>query len=223
LFSLLHLFPQANPRMVMMGALSMGGITLACAFSAGFAMLLLLPVLVIRIVHEDVLMGTTAFWLTRPVSREKLLGAKALLISVLLVPPVLLGGMMNATFSAGHFWAAELAWVAAFAAFASITSGARDFMIYAVAFVVGKSFFASLLGKLWSYLHVGKPFVSARALHLNAPDFYHLCYFAGFTGVFIHQYLTLRTRKSLAILIGVLVAVSLLEMMGGAPSEVTNP
>lgn len=229
LFPLLNHFPHANAGTIMVGVLTVGGIAMASAFSVGFGMLLLLPLLVIRIVHEDVLMGTTAFWLTRPLPREKLLGAKALLISALLVPLVLLAGIMNASLGAGHFWIAELAWIAAFAVVASITSGARDFMIYAVALLFGKGVFAGILEKLWSYFHGGNiPFddggilqlsILARELHLSASDFYHLAYFGGFTAVFIHQYLTLKTKRSVAILIAVVVVVSLLQMLGGVSAN----
>jgi hypothetical protein len=229
LFPLLNHFPHANAGTVMVGVLTVGGIAMASAFSVGFGMLLLLPLLVIRIVHEDVLMGTTAFWLTRPLPREKLLGAKALLISALLVPLILLAGIMNASLGAGHFWIAELAWIAAFAAIASITSGARDFMIYAVALLFGKGVFAGILEKLWSYLHGGNISLVyggirqlptfAREFHLTASDFYHLAYFGGFTAVFIHQYLTIKTKNSVAILIAVIVVVSLLQMLGGMPAN----
>jgi len=213
----------------MVGVLTVGGIVMASAFIVGFGMLLLLPLLVTRIVHEDVLMGTTAFWLTRPHPRERLLGAKALLISALLVPLLLLAGITNTSLGSGHFWIAELAWIAAFAAVASVTTGARDLMIYAVALLFGKAVFAGTLEKLWSYFHGGNiPFVDggilqlsifARELHLSASDFYHLAYFCGFTAVFIHQYLTLKTKRSVAILIAVVVVVSLLQMLGGMPAN----
>jgi hypothetical protein len=61
--------------------------------------------------------------------------------------------------------------------------------------------------------------VVAQVLHLNAPDFFHLCYFAGFSVVFIHQYLTLQTRRSLAILIAIIVVASLLHVLVGPLTE----
>ena len=213
----------------MAGMLAGGGIALACMLIFGFGMLFLVPVLAIRIVHEDTLMGTTAFWLTRPVPREKLLAAKAILISALTVPLTLLAGVMNFHSGADLFWTAELAWMAAFAAVASITSGARDFMTYAVALFFGKSIFAGILEKLWNYFHGGNVAffngamqqlsIVARELYLNASDFYHLCYFAGFSLVFVHQYLTLKTRRSLAILIVIIAVVILLQMPTGLPPK----
>ena len=213
----------------MVYVLSIGGIAMACTVIFAVGMFVLLPLLVIRIVHEDVLMGTTAFWLTRPLPRGRLLGAKLMLILGLLIPPLTFSLTTKVSAGSGDFWIAELAWIAAFAAVASITSGARDFMIYAVALLFGKGVFAGILEKLWSYLHGGNiPFVDsgilqlsilARELHLSASDFYHLAYFGGFTAVFIHQYLTLKTKKSVAILITVIVAVSLLQMLGGVSAN----
>jgi hypothetical protein len=220
--------PDISNAKVMMGILSLGGLALACVLAAGFGLFLLVPVLVIRIVHEDVLMGTTAFWLTRPIPRKKLLAAKALLIAVLPLPLVLLGGT-DARFGTSHFWTAEFAWVAAFAAISSITSGVREFLTYGLALLFGKAVFAGILDKVWSRFHGSSsvfsngaphPFsVVAQVLHLNAPDFFHLCYFAGFSVVFIHQYLTLQTRRSLAILIAIIVVASLLHVLVGPLTE----
>jgi len=170
------------------------------------------------------LMGTTAFWLTRPVPRAKLLAAKALLIVVLTLPLALLGGT-GAHFNTGLFWAAELAWIAAFAAISSITSGLREFLAWGLALFFGKAVFAGILGNLWGQLHGDSPILSvgvadqlsvaAQAFHLNATDFFHLCYFAGFSAVLVHQYLTLQTRRSRAVLITMIVMVCLLEMAFG--------
>ena len=98
-------------------------------------------------------------------------------------------------------------------------------MIYAVALLFAKGIFASALASLWGRFHGGgiatadagfqPPSILTRALHLGVPDFYHLCYFAGFAAVFIHQYMTLRTKRSLALMIGVIVVISLLQVLGG--------
>jgi hypothetical protein len=223
-------FPNTNPGTVMVYVLSIGGMAMACALIVALGMFILLPLLVVRIVHEDVLMGTTAFWLTRPLARENLLGAKTLLIAGLLIPVLLLAGVGKVSFGSGHFSETYLALIAAFAAVASITSGARDFMIYAVALLFAKGIFASSLASLWGRFHGSgiamadagfqPPSIFARALHLGAPDFYHLCYFAGFAAVFIHQYMTLRTKRSLALMIGVIVVISLLQVLGGTYAPV---
>jgi len=177
--------------------------------------------LVVRIVHEDTLLGTTAFWLTRPMPREKLLAAKALFIAILPLPLILLG----IKFGTGHFWANEFAWIAAFAAIAAITSGLRDFLSYGLALLFGKAIFGGILEKLWAYFHGGSSIltdaeaqrldIAGKTLHLNAPDLFHLCYLAGFLVVLIHQYLTLKTRRSLALIVTLVVAVSLIHMLAG--------
>lgn len=213
--------PDMSSGKDMLGMLSMGGLALACALAAGFGQLLLVPVLVIRIVHEDVLMGTTAFWLTRPIPRKQLLAAKALLIAVLPLPLLLLGGNSvhfgagEARLGAGHIWTAELAEIAAFAAVSAITSGVREFLTYGLALLFGKGVLSAILENLWMHFHGAGSVFSGAALHLNAPDWSHLCYFAGLSAVFIHQYLTLQTRRSLAMFIAVIVSVSLLQLLFG--------
>jgi hypothetical protein len=191
-------------------------------FAVMFGMFLLLPILVIRIVREDTLMGTTAFWLTRPIPREKLLLAKALFIAVLVLPLLVSVGN-GARIGESQFWPAETAWIAALAALAAITPGVQALLGYGMALLFGKIIFSGIINAIWKHYHgastifpdgVVHVFSSAGEMfHLNASDLCHLCYFAGFSAVFIHQYLTLRTRKSLAIYIATLITVGVLQML----------
>lgn len=58
----------------------------------------LLVTIAVQVVHADRLVGTTAFWLTRPLSRRAWLGAKLLTVSVcLVVVPFLLDAVVLAT------------------------------------------------------------------------------------------------------------------------------
>jgi hypothetical protein len=59
---------------------------------------------------------------------------------------------------------------------------------------------------------------AGQMFHLHSSDFFHLRYFAGFSAVFIHQYLTLRTRKSLALFIATLMTVGVLQMLVAQPA-----
>lgn len=215
---------ELSDAQTVMGILSFVAIFTACMFAAAFGLFLLLPILVIRIVHEDTLMGTTAFWLTRPVPRQKLLLAKALFIAVLLLP--LLVGLGNgARVGEDKFWPAEAGWIAAVAALASITPGVQGLLGYGVALLFGKIIFSGIINQLWRHYHgedsgfsdgmIRQISSAGQMFHLNAGDFFHLCYLVGFSAVFIHQYLTLRTRRSLAIFMATLVAVGLLQMFAG--------
>jgi hypothetical protein len=226
-------FANLSDMQKITGVLSFVAIFTLCMLAAGFGMFLLLPVLVIRIVHEDTLIGTTAFWLTRPVPRQKLLLAKALFIAVLLLPLVL-AGENSAHGGEGHFWPGETAWIAALAALAAITPGVQGLLGYGLALLFGKIIFSGIIDRLWNHYHGTDSVFSDGVLHffsstghlfhLNAADFIHLCYLAGFAAVFIHQYLTLRTRKSLAIFVTTLVAVALLQMLAPPqPDTSTGP
>lgn len=54
-----------------------------------FAKAVLLVVLVAHLIQSESLVGTTAFWLTRPLERWKLLLAKSLFVGLIIVMPVL--------------------------------------------------------------------------------------------------------------------------------------
>jgi hypothetical protein len=193
---------------------------MACLMVAAFGMFLLVPILVIRVVHEDILMGTTAFWLTRPVPRPQLLFAKVLYISILLLPLVLFGHA--ARVGDDHFWLAEMAWIAAVAALASMTPGVQAFLGRGLALLFGKIVFSAIIDRLWNNYHrpdstfLDGPMQWFSSVGLTTGDVVHVFYLAGFSAVLVHQYLTLRKGRSLAIFIATLVIVALLQMM-------TNP
>ena len=213
------------------GAVSMVAIFITCVMAALFGMFLLMPILVTQVVHEDPLMGTTAFWRTRPIPRSKLLLAKALFIGVLLLP--LMAAMARGgKIGDDQFWPAMAAWIAAVAALASITPSTGAWFGYGLAFFFGKQIYSGIINQIWSHYHGPSPFFTDETLrplatlgsflHFNASDFYHLCYLVGFAVVFIHQYLTLRTKRSVALFIAVLAAVGVLQMLAGPSPDNSN-
>jgi ABC-type transport system involved in multi-copper enzyme maturation permease subunit len=156
-----------NQRATLGILLSLGGLSMVGIGALAIGMFLLVPILVVLIVQEDLLMGTTAFWLTRPIPREKLLAAKAILIAVLPIPLLFIWSRFQGNSSAYSYGESH--------PFSAIT----------------------------------------ETLHINPTDLFHLCYFVGFSAVFVHQYLTLRTKISLAILIATIAVVSVLEVLLG--------
>jgi hypothetical protein len=148
--------------------------------------------------------------------------AKTLIIAVLLLP-VIFGMQINMGEGGGQFWLAEIAWISAVAALASITPGVQAFLGYGAALLFGKVIASGIINQLWSrYFNADSAFSqwmsehlssAGQMLHLTTGDFFHLSYLFGFSAVFIHQYLTLRTRKSLWIFIATLVVVALLQML----------
>jgi len=70
---------------------SEGSQALAIAHSLLYALQQLLQIVIVcQVVHADGLAGTTAFWLTRPISRKELLLSKSLFVLLILVLPALL-------------------------------------------------------------------------------------------------------------------------------------
>ncbi|HSI13528.1 MAG TPA: hypothetical protein VK961_15900 [Chthoniobacter sp.] len=209
---------------VLVGVVSYIAILMACITAAGFGMVLLLPIIVTRVVHDDPLMGTTAFWQTRPIPRPQLMLAKALFIGVLITP--LMVAMSNGgKIGDDKFWPAIAGFIAAVAAVAAVTPGTTAWFGYAAALLFGKLIFSGIIDALWSHYHGPGALFSDDALHplietgqflhLNGADFLHLCYFVGFSLVFVHQYLTLRTRRSLLLFILTLGTVGVLQMISG--------
>jgi hypothetical protein len=206
------------------GIMSYVAIFMACTTAAGFGMFLLMPILITRVVHDDPLMGTTSFWQTRPIPRPQLMLAKALFIGVLLIP-LLAVSVQSGSGGNAQFWPGILALIAALAAIAAITPSTGAWFGYSAAFLFGKLVFSAIINALWNHYHGPTPLFSAetlhplaetgKLLHLDGSDFFSLCYLVGFVGVFIHQYLTLRTRRSLLLFIAVLLAVALAQMFSG--------
>jgi hypothetical protein len=107
-----------------------------------------LALLVARLVHDEALVGWSAFWLTRPYSRHALLTAKLLLIAIVLVV-VPLGADMAAMsiFQAGayqqlvaapSFLTSHLSWALAFCAVAVLTPSLATFALAVIgAFATG--------------------------------------------------------------------------------------
>lgn len=212
---------------MVVGLMSYVAIFMACITAAGFGMVLLLPILITRVVHDDPLMGTTAFWQTRPIPRPHLMLAKALFIGVL-ITPLLVAMSANGKVGQDQFWPAMAGWIAAVAALAAITPGTGAWFGYGAALLFGKLIFSAIINAVWKHYHgpdalfsdetLSPLIATGKLLHLGTSDFFHLFYLAGFSAVFVHQYLTLRTKRSLALFIAVLIAVGVLQMICG-PSD----
>jgi len=220
---------QLSDSQAIAGVISYAIVVAGISFGLMLGMFLLLPFLVIRIVQDDPLISTTAFWRTRPIPRDKLLLAKALLIALVLLPLLSSVSWGGAKIGEGHFAPAELAWIMSLAALASITPGLGSLLGYGLALVFGKLIFSGIINYLWRGYHGPDLIISQWAADsvssvsglvlLNREDFFSLCYFTGFAAVFVHQYLTLCTRRSLYLFIAVLGLIALLQMLAGGAGD----
>lgn len=99
---------------------------------------LLLLVLVPLLVHQEPLVGTTAFWFTRPISRGTLLTSKALFVFVLVAVPILsqcilflVNGVTvhDVALAVPELLLSQLAWISIIAMLAVLTPNFSRFAI----------------------------------------------------------------------------------------------
>ena len=108
---------------------------------------LVLIVIVPLVIHEEPLVGTTAFWLTRPISRAALLRSKSLFVLLVLILPPLLAEMtvLAANGASAHYLAlaipeillGNLTLIACTAFVAAVTPSFGRFAVLGIALLVG--------------------------------------------------------------------------------------
>jgi len=176
--------------------------------------LALTAILVALVVQRDALVGTTVFWRTRPIPRHRLFASKicAAFLLVVLVPWLLMFGVLvglgvplAAAARGATSVATEQALVATFAlAAAVLTANLAHFVIAAFASLT----LVMALGAVLPVLSIRGSYVTVRW----TSEVFTITALVGAVVVVAHQYLTLRTRRSAA-----LMAVALaLATVGGA-------
>jgi hypothetical protein len=187
---------------------------------------LLLILIVPLLVHEEPLVGTTAAWFTRPLSRGTLLASKAAFVFVVLVLAPLAAELValranDARADELGLAAAEIAltqWgvVAAVAALAALTPNFARFMTWGAAVWTVQTLAASalmvrfMLGGTDDLLEwAARPGAFRASMLVSLGS----AVVAG-TAVVVHQYLTRRTRRSVVFAICGLVASLVLSVSG---------
>lgn len=173
-------------------------------------------VLVAALIQEDLMVGTTAFWMTRPISGARLLRAKLLSIGlVFLLAPVLvtLPWWLGCNYGTG-----EIAWAAAetvavhaivvLAAllWSAVTDGLGRFLMWTLVTLTVTPMATAILGYYLRRGHRIMPeVISTRFLVALA------IVTAGVLVVLVHQYLTRHTWRSVAV-IGATMSLAVLTL-----------
>lgn len=168
---------------------------------------LLLIVIVPHLVQEEPLVGTTAFWFTRPIPRPSLLKAKALFAAVLIALPLVAETCVLATngitahdiaLAAPEIVLKQLSLIVVVATLAALTPSFGRFAIVGAVFVVA-SMVASL-GIVWAVLLRHPGGLAALAddyTLLKSRTIANGVLVAACGGaILVHQYLTRKTRSS---------------------------
>jgi len=164
------------------------------------------------LIHEDMLVGTTAFWMTRPISGGRLLRAKLLGIGLVFwVMPVLVSlpwwrgcgyGLREIAWAAAETVAIQTIFVLVGLLWAVVTDGYARFLMWTLIMVVAIPSIGGLIG-----LHFSK----TNAVILPGVATSRICVaialaVAGIAAVVVHQFLTRRLWRSI-VLIGTTVGL----------------
>jgi hypothetical protein len=182
--------------------------------------MVLVCILVPLLVHADSLVGTEAFWLTRPISRRTLLAEKALFVGAFLIVPPLAAELSamaangvttrDLALAVPEIALEHLALVAVVLALAVLTPGFARFA------VVGGATFALLLFASFAIFSIfmlaedpnESHFVNAFA-DPSAGIVAAIATVVFGAVVVVHQYLTRRTRRSVAFALAGIILVEL--------------
>lgn len=158
------------------------------------------------LIHEDLLVGTTAFWMTRPISGGRLLRAKLLGIGLVFwVMPVLVSlpwwqgcgyGLREIAWAAAETVALQAIFVLVGLLWAVITDGYARFLMWTLLMVVAIPSIGGLIGMHFSKTNAVVPAgvgTSRMAVALALAV-------AGIATVVVHQFLTRRLWRSGAII-----------------------
>ena len=163
-------------------------------------------VLVAALIHEDRLVGTTAFWMTRPISGARLLGAKLLGLGLVFwVTPVLVSlpwwlgcgyGWREIGWAAAELVAIQTIFVLAGLLWAVVTDGYARFLMWTLVMIVAILMIGVLIG-----LHFTRTdaIVSSEVATSRIGVILALAV-AGVGTVVVHQFLTRRLWRSVALI-----------------------
>ncbi|MCK5564806.1 MAG: hypothetical protein KAJ07_06130 [Planctomycetes bacterium] len=188
-------------------------LTKLVSFLQGLMMIVIIPL----IIQDDSVVGTTAFWFTRPISRKGLLGSKACTILAVLVLPLLAAELfvLGANGASGYqlllaipeVIIEKLAYIIPFAILASVTPKFSRYALVGIivfAIVVVVMILLAVVGMIFPALrHSGNQDIykiaSLEASYTVAKHLYEII-----LGVIIisYQFMTRRTARTAMLVVG---------------------
>ena len=198
----------------------------------GLVILIIVPFVIL----EEPLVGTTAFWLTRPISRGTLLRSKALyLMLVLALPPLVAQVLVMAVnevtlqdiaLAVPQILITELSFIFSMAALATISANYAKFALAAaIAFVA--VMIINALG-LFATLSLHPDYLTDPAkihsITVTRRLMYDVFVILGAGGLIAYQYLTRQTRRSVGgIIVGTALALAVQFFKNGTGADYLTP
>jgi len=182
-----------------------------------FLQALMMIVIVPLIIQDDSLVGTTAFWYTRPISRKGLLLAKSFMISIILVIPLLLAELFvlaanGATacqllLAVPEVLTEKLAIIVPFAILATLTAKFSRYALVGIIIFAAFTIISIILSVVPMFFPDQSKYLPDLDLYRN-PSLLASVNFAKSLYIFLigsalitHQFLTRRTEKTINYLL----------------------
>ncbi len=175
-------------------------------------------VLVAALIHEDLLVGTTAFWQTRPISGARLLRAKLLgiglvfgFLPVLVTLPWWLGcgyGLREIAWAAAETVVIQAIFVLVGLLWAVVSDGFARFLMWTLVMLIAIPSVTGVVGMHLSHVH---PSPTEGVMWTRTWLVVSLAVL-GIVTVAIHQFLTRRTWRSVSVIgatVGLIIMVAL--------------
>ena len=186
-------------------------------FVAAAAETMVLAVIVSKLVHDDSVVRSTAFWLSRPISKGVLLASKILFLGIAIVLPQKLALLYAAShLTAGDYLPPGYDWDQIFlfytptAAYLFLTAALTSSLprMLLLGGIMASVTAGGLIGTTWLALHLD--ILTRQALEVTLMRNTELFALAGCLAVICHQYLTRRTTRSTILAFsGILVYILL--------------
>jgi len=187
----------------------------------GLVIVILLPILI----QDESLVGTTAFWFTRPISRGTLLAAKTVFVaSFLVIPPLVVEVLVFAANgiemrdilrALPQVLYGSIALIVPVAALSTLTRSFAKFALWAVVLWVALATFAVVVqfGRMLLSMDTFLADSQNMSLAMSRGIAGGLCMIAGGAAVIANQYLTRRMRVSLFILLGTAISTAAVQTL----------
>lgn len=207
---------------------SLGGLApiSAALFLNALVQTVFMAVIISKVVHDDSVVGSTAFWMSRPISRSKLLVSKTLMLALSVVLPATLIQLVESPSTIDLAYTSQ--------DYIPVPILPNGIMMVAVLThsLPRMALLAGVMVSVWSVGFVGLiiGFSTSANFQGNLDVLYeffqllHIFFLGGTGAVICHQYLTRRTNRSLIVAFsGIVLSLFLLGSLLLARTFLSGP
>ena len=182
---------------------------------------LLILVLVPQVIHQEPLVGTLAFWFTRPLSRATLLGSKVLFFALLVALPMIVQTIVFLTngvtlhdvaLAIPQLFLSQATWMLTLAALAVLTPSSGRFIVTGAIVLVSVYIFEFIVQVARIFSGDLGQFQVAASLTSSRTIVSDLLLIGFASATVINQYLTRRTKRSIVLALAALISSQIVSL-----------